>query len=285
MKLPPIKKEDLTEIDCPICKDTKRKFLFKENGFQVWSCQNCSHIYVSPQPNEKFYKKYYGKSYTNEFDIPEEHEKHRENVFNKTIQAINHYTGHKGDLLDIGAGFGGFLKKAQSSGWNVHGLEFNQARYEMCRKSFPSLPNSNFKCSNIENAGYEDSSFDVVVLINVIEHVKNPIDICKRAFDMLKPGGCLIIRWPQFTFRNSLQSAPEHLHGYTGQSIRHLLINLNFYDLREYWAGIGDFTKDASIAKKIIAKSLNLLGLFIIKITFGKAQIPFLSRLILARKR
>ena len=82
----------------------------------------------------------------------------------------------------------------------------------MCRKSFPSLPNSNFKCSNIENAGYEDSSFDVVVLINVIEHVKNPIDICIRAFDMLKPVGCIIIRLPHFTFRNSLQSAPEHLH-------------------------------------------------------------------------
>ena len=93
-----------------------------------------------------------------------------------------------------------------------------------------------------------------------------------------------MIRWPQFTYRDSLQYAPDHLHGFTGKSIRLLLKSLNFKDMREYWAGIGDFSKDKSTIKKTIAFLIGLIGKLCIKVTLGRGQILFLSRLILARK-
>ena len=276
--------KDLTEINCPVCNSDRRKFQFLENRFKVWTCLNCSHIYVSPQPNKNFFKKWYADDYNDESDNPGQYEDHRDDVFNKTIQAINNFKKDKGDLLDIGSGFGGFLEKASMTGWNIHGLELNKARHTVCMNRFSSFPNENFIHGTLEDTAYEKSSFDVIVLINVIEHVKDPIDICKRAYEMLRPGGCIVIRWPQFTYRNSLQFAPEHLHGFTGKSIRSLLKSLNYKDMREYWAGIGDFTKDTSIIKKYIAFLIGLIGRVCIEVTFGRGQILFLSRLILARK-
>ena len=91
------------------------------------------------------------------------------------------------------------------------------------------------------------------MLINVIEHVKNPVDICERAFELLRPGGCLVIRWPQFAYRGSLSAAPEHLHGFTGQSIATLFNKLGFINVRDYWAGIGDFKRKNNLIKIILA--------------------------------
>ena len=98
-------------------------------------------------------------------------------------------------------------------GWRIHGLELIRSRYNKCKQRFSSEQNSIFQCSTLEAAKLNHTSFDVVVLINVIEHVKNPVDICERTFELLRPGGCLVLRWPQLAFSRSLHAAPEHLHG------------------------------------------------------------------------
>jgi len=122
------------------------------------------------------------------------------------------------------------------------------------------------------------------VLINVIEHVKNPVDICERAFELLRPGGCLVLRWPQLAFSRSLHAAPEHLHGFTMQSIATLFNKVGFTNVREYWAGVGDYKKQNNFRKTLIAFIISLIGRISIACTFGRLQIPFVSRLTLGRK-
>ena len=59
MKLPSLHRTDLIEVNCPVCNQNRKNFLYDENKFSVWSCMNCTHIYVSPQPSDSFYKSYY----------------------------------------------------------------------------------------------------------------------------------------------------------------------------------------------------------------------------------
>ena len=122
------------------------------------------------------------------------------------------------------------------------------------------------------------------MLINVIEHVKNPVDFCERAFELLRSGGAMVIRWPQLAYRKSLHAAPEHLHGFTGQSIATLFNKLGFINVRDYWAGIGDFKQENNLKKIILAKIFSFCGRATIAFSFGRLQIPFVSRLTLGRK-
>ena len=284
MKRSSIPDSYLTDINCPVCDAGKRKFLYEDREFPVWKCVTCSHIYVSPQPSNAFYSEYYGESFHDETENADLAEYHRHDVYNQTVQAINQYMQYRGDLLDVGAGFGGFLEYALKEGWRIHGIEFNRSRYNKCKQRFSSEQNSIFQCSTFETAELNHTSFDAIVLINVIEHVKNPVDICERAFELLRPGGCLVIRWPQFAYRGSLSAAPEHLHGFTGKSIATLFNKLGFINVRDYWAGIGDFKQENNLIKIILAIIFEFCGRATIAFSCGRLQIPFVSRLTLGRK-
>ena len=238
------------------------------------------------QPNKRFYKKYYNEwnTFASDYEISSQHHGHRHDVFNRTIKALNKYKPGKGSLLDVGASDGTFLKIAYKYGWKVHGLELNKTRYKKAKEYFSSYPGSIIKCATIEDSGFKKSSFDAIVLINVIEHVRNPIETCDEAFKLLKPNGCLVIRWPNFKYRKSLHAAPEHLHSYTGKSIRLLMSNAGFSNFKEYWAGVGDFSNDANLVKKIAISFIKIIGKIYVKVTFGRHQILFLSRLIIGQK-
>jgi 2-polyprenyl-3-methyl-5-hydroxy-6-metoxy-1,4-benzoquinol methylase len=284
MKRSNIKDSELTYINCPICNAVKCKLLYEENEFPVWKCLRCSHIYVSPQPSKAVVFEYYDK-HLPEVDNQDASESHRQNVYNQTAIAINKYMQHQGDLLDIGAGFGGFLERASVDGWRIHGLEINRSRYNICKQRLSSKANENaIQCSSFEDAELDQASFDAIVLINVIEHVKNPVSIFERAYELLRPGGCIVIRWPQLAFRGSLHVAPEHLHGFTGRSISTLINKTGFINVQEYWAGIGDYKKKNNLTKTLIANIFNLCGRISIACTFGRLQIPFVARLTIGRK-
>ena len=45
---------ELTEVSCPVCSDSRRKFLYEENEYSICKCLGCTHIYVSPQPSKSF---------------------------------------------------------------------------------------------------------------------------------------------------------------------------------------------------------------------------------------
>ena len=133
MKRSSIPDSDLTDINCPVCDSGKRKFLYEEREFPVWKCVTCSHIYISPQPSNAFYAEYYGESFHDETENADLFEFNRQEIYNQTIQAVNQYMQHRGDLLDVGTAFGGFLEYALKEGWRVHGLELNRSRYNKCK--------------------------------------------------------------------------------------------------------------------------------------------------------
>ena len=117
MKRSSIPDSDLTDISCPVCDSGKRKFLYEEREFPVWKCVTCSHIYISPQPSNAFYSEYYGKSFHDETENADLFEYNRQDIYKQTTRAINHYMQTRGDLLDIGAAFGGFLEHVLEEGY------------------------------------------------------------------------------------------------------------------------------------------------------------------------
>jgi SAM-dependent methyltransferase len=76
---------------------------------------------------------------------------------------------------------------------------------------------------NLDEVPYplEDSSFDSVLLQDVIEHVANPYDIMAEIHRMARPGGRVLLRTPHFSSALAYGD-PTHKHYLSAAAVRSL---------------------------------------------------------------
>lgn len=95
-------------------------------------------------------------------------------------------------VLEIGSGFGSFLKKLRAKGIEAKGIELNPHAVERCKKE-----NLDVKGILMDDLVREDSNrFDVVCSFQVLEHVYDVQNFLRNQIKMLKKGGKLIIGVP-----------------------------------------------------------------------------------------
>jgi 2-polyprenyl-3-methyl-5-hydroxy-6-metoxy-1,4-benzoquinol methylase len=104
-----------------------------------------------------------------------------------------------GRLREIGCGAGGMLAAAAEAGYVVTGVEPSEDACARARKRLGN--NGRVICGDISSLT-ETSYYDVCVLADVIEHVKDPRDFLARVHGLLREGGVVIIATP------SLQCPP-----------------------------------------------------------------------------
>lgn len=96
-------------------------------------------------------------------------------------------------LLDAGCGMGTFLLYPQREGWRVTGLELSPAEAGYAREQ----RRLNVHHGSIESvADLPSSSFDVVTMFGVIEHLGNPCRAAEECARLLRSPGLLILQTP-----------------------------------------------------------------------------------------
>lgn len=76
----------------------------------------------------------------------------------------------RGDkVLDVGCGEGDFIRSATHIGATCIGVDVSEKAIDFCRKNIPS----EFLCSTGETLQFEDSTFDIVTSLGVVEHIEN----------------------------------------------------------------------------------------------------------------
>ncbi len=101
----------------------------------------------------------------------------------------------KKNILDAGCGEGHLLKKMHDSfeenayyGMDITPLAINDAKNR--------CPFANIKVGNIGASGYPADFFDIIVCAEVLEHIYDFQKVLKELNRILKPGGALIITFP-----------------------------------------------------------------------------------------
>jgi len=134
-------------------------------------------------------------------------------------------------LLEIGFGAGTFLHAAQRAGWNAEGVEISKTAAEHGRaeglKTF---------CGDLADAHYDDGSFDVVIASEILEHVPNPQVMIREVARIVRPGGLFWATTPNaegvsarlLGIEWSIVSPPEHLHLFSEDGLRGLLLSEGF---------------------------------------------------------
>lgn len=98
-------------------------------------------------------------------------------------------------VMDCGCGSGAYLSALLDMGYDVLGIEYDISKVERFRSLHPE---NAFKVSegNLENIPFPDSSFDAILLNEVIEHVPDDTLALREISRVLISGGKLIIFAP-----------------------------------------------------------------------------------------
>lgn len=122
-------------------------------------------------------------------------------------------------VVDLGCGNGSFVSLFRKRGWQLYGSDFSPTGIEIARASYPDI---NFSLGDAESMPEELQSragqFDVVLSTEVIEHVYHPRGLLKTCYDLLKPGGALVLTTPYHGYFKNL------LLAVTGKLDRHFTV-------------------------------------------------------------
>jgi 2-polyprenyl-3-methyl-5-hydroxy-6-metoxy-1,4-benzoquinol methylase len=108
-------------------------------------------------------------------------------------------------VLDLGAGNGALCGYLASAGFEVVGVEYDQAGVEIARKTYPHIPYYRFGVQDDpQRLLQQEAQFDAVVSTEVIEHLFSPHLLPRFAAAMLKSGGFLIVSTPYHGYVKNL---------------------------------------------------------------------------------
>ena len=102
-------------------------------------------------------------------------------------------------ILELGCGQSKGLRYLVSHNYikqeNAYGIDQSDVAIEFLKKK---LPKANLEQGDIFSLKFNDDTFDYVLMMEVIEHLEDPLKVLKEVERVLKPNGELIISFPNY---------------------------------------------------------------------------------------
>jgi len=140
------------------------------------------------------------------------------------------------ELLDVGCATGHLLSLAEKRGARVTGVEISDYAARFARENF----NLDVRVGPLESHNFSPESFDIILALEVIEHVPSPTRFLTEISRILKPGGIAAISTPNYRCARSLkerwvgfQIAFEHLYYFSDEVLARMATCHGLYPL--FW--------------------------------------------------
>ena len=229
--LPSIQASDEHErmrlLACPACGGTRHRFLYTKDKCDIVRCEDCGlgrTLTSSFDPNDYYTGDYFsGKRADGYADyLGAEPVLRRE--FAGTVQFIRNFRP-SGRLLEVGCAYG-FLLQVARRDFEVAGIELAEDAAEHCRRSGLAVTTGQADESLLKQFGL----FDVIVMLDVIEHLQSPGETVALLARHLTPGGIIVITTGDFGSLSArlagarwrLMTPPQHLWFFSQASMRQM---------------------------------------------------------------
>lgn len=175
-------------------------------------CARCDLVFAHPQPTDEELGKIYDDEYYEQFGfagrrVPAGLVFTKQATYASLLErAEAHLPESARTLLDVGCGLGFSLLAASARGWTATGID------PLAPADGALVPGRTMVRGTLEEAGFSER-FDLITLVDAIEHVRDPAGTIAAAKSALKPGGLLVLatndvasvgarllerRWPHF---------------------------------------------------------------------------------------
>lgn len=194
--------------------------------------------------NKKYFIKYNRKKkldFKNYYNFPKDpdgkvrnlikEEKYKLSQIKIIMDYLNKFSNFKKKILDVGCGYGWMLKNLENKKWKKYGVEINDYARNIAKKNIRIYKNLEL---------LKEKNFDVVTMIHVIEHIKEPVSYLKKIIRLIKKKGILIIETPDFdsvmarryNMKFRLLHDKTHVSLFSADSIQRLLVDLGMQILK-----------------------------------------------------
>jgi 2-polyprenyl-3-methyl-5-hydroxy-6-metoxy-1,4-benzoquinol methylase/glycosyltransferase involved in cell wall biosynthesis len=206
-------------------------YAFSVHQSRLVECRDCGHMMLHPPPSDEELGRIYGQNYWLQ-NANDEERRH----FTQLKQATaRHYLNlierclgrHSGRLLEIGCGAGDLLAAAAKLGYDVTGVEYSE---HACARARERLGSSGRIVRESIDRLTEKNYYDVCVIADVIEHVTDPREFLRQVYEVLRPGGIVIVATPSLDSWSArlmrtkwMEFKTEHLHYFTQETLHSLM--------------------------------------------------------------
>ena len=155
-----------------------------------------------------------------------------------------------GRVIDLGCGNGAVARVVRKRGYEVVGIDAAVDGIEFAKTTEPEAP---FFCASLDNllVPVVGGAYDAAYSLEVVEHLYQPRNLFRRAIEVIKPGGHLVVSTPYHGYLKNLGLATVgawdrhltvhwdggHIKLWSRRRLTELLTEAGFNDVR--FAGAG----------------------------------------------
>jgi SAM-dependent methyltransferase len=194
---------DLVQVQCCICESdvtepvgAGKDFEYNTSSdtFLAMRCNSCGLIYLNPRPHISRFERIYPVNY-HAFDFSEKQfgivYKIRAGLETRRLMSCCKGLLADARILDIGCGDGfhlNLLRQYGKKSWTLEGIDIDERAIKMAKKSGLKA-----YCGCVESLELPQNTYDLILMIQTIEHVEKPDEVLRGIHKLLKPGGQLVI--------------------------------------------------------------------------------------------
>lgn len=230
--------------DCPICGGAARRACFHQEfaavdqatpvtGYDVVVCARCGAAYADGIPDQSAFDRYYRDmskyEYAQRSGAESEYDSRRLTLIADVIAP--HVASPSARILDVGCASGRLLANLRDRGFaRVTGLDPSPA----CAAAAARLYAIDVRTMTLEGIATAGEQFDVVIMVGVLEHLRDLDGAFEHIHALLPSQGLLYVEVPDVTTFADWPNAPyqdfstEHINFFSPISLDNLMLRHGF---------------------------------------------------------